>query len=292
MEGGFLNIVQLFDLPGAAGEGDNEDGPAKVGRNAKESEELGSKNLAEGRYLDAIDHFKRAVQQGSQSGKMDLAATYEAADMLPQAYHQYLLAKREKDSGELHAGLGALYKRYGRMKESIGEMEEAVRLDPEKPFPRFKLAENLRNQGFREDALKAITGAVACQPDDPFYHYWQADLLVEMKKFDLAVPAIHAAIELSPGDDHLFQLAAIALWGSGKKAEALRAARLANDLNVDHLAHGILLASLLRESGLPEESLQEQKRLVRADEYDYDRIGRLLGCIGVVPAEPPGPELA
>lgn len=277
----FRQIMELFDMPGT--ETGSEELPEKVGRNAEQSKRYGQESMSAGQYQAAVDHFKRAVAQGADDKDtlMDLAGAMETADMLPQAYYQYLKAKKAADSGELTVALSALYRRYGRLRDAIATLEEAAKAKPEDAYVQFRLAEALRTNGYRRAALDAVQGAIAAAPDDAFFHYWAADLAYEFKEFDQAAKSAQAAIELSPGDDFVLALAGLALWGADKKPEALRAVRLATDLDTEKVLYHGILEKLLRESGHIEEADAELKKAGEMDRYDLDMLGRMLTPLGL-----------
>lgn len=276
------SIMELFDLPGMGASGGAVSSVrSKEGKSAAESRAYGEEALTEADYEAAITHFKKAVEQEGEGAHFDLGAAYESADLLPQAFYQYEKAKKTQQSGELFVGLSTLYKRYGKVQDAIRELEEAVKAEPKNAYLHFKLAETLRSMGYRKAARPAIEGAVALVPDDPFYHYWLGDLLLEMKEFAEASKSLQAAIELSPGDDLYFQLGAISLWGEGKRKEAIRATRLASDLDADNVVHTLVLWKFLVEDGQETEALQEEAKVQTAEAYDRDVANRLLKPLGL-----------
>ncbi len=275
----YHQIADLFQVPAAEGTYRLQH-PQDADSTREDSESMGKVSLSEGDYESAIEHFKRAIKKANGPDAIALAnlgGAYEAADMLPQALRQYEKALRLKQSAELRVGLADMYGRYGRAREMIQKLSEAIELEPDNPFCHFKLAEAKRRSGFREEALRSAHLAVACAPDQSFYHFWLGDLLIEMRRFDEALEAFHAAIELSPGDDYLFAQAAMAFRALGRQAEALKAVRLASDLDpTKNLYHG-LLERLYAEMGLEEESKQEQSRSRHMDAYDFERLGDWFG---------------
>ncbi|MCB0824983.1 MAG: tetratricopeptide repeat protein [Armatimonadetes bacterium] len=275
------NITQLFDMPGAGSGNIKGRYHDKEGKSADESREYGEVSLGEGDYEAAIRHFKKAIEQGSPESGFDLAAAYESADMLPQAFYQYERARKVVESGELFIGLSTLYRRYGRMRDAVGEMEQSIKANPKDPYLHFKLAETLRNAGFPKAALPAIQGAIALAPDDEFYHYWAGDLMLDIKDFEGAKTAVHAAAELNPGDDHFYTLAALAFWGLEKHSEAIRATRLALDLDPNNLSNVVILHQFLTLSGQNDAAKQEDKRLAKAERYDWDLAQRQLKRVGI-----------
>lgn len=101
-------------------------------------------------------------------------------------------------------------------------------------------------------------------------------MLIQLKQFDEALESFQAALELSPGDDYLYERTAIALWGAGRQNEAIKALRLASDLDpAKHLYHGMLY-ELLFEMELKDEAALEQPRANQMDPYDQERVRRML----------------
>ena len=256
------------------------------GDNAVESSQLGGLSLSEGDYERAIEHFKRAIDQTEGNDPMrqlDLGGAYEFADMEPQALRQYRTALRARaDAPEPHLGIAELYKRDGRRRSAIVELEAALAANPANAFYQFKLAELHMDLGEKERALVAIQHAVAAAPSDSFYHHWMGDLLIKMKRYSEALDAFRAAVELSPGDDFLYIRAAVAFWLEGKRPEAVKSVRLAGDLDPDkHIYHGIL-ELFLSEMGLETEADLEAKSALKMDRYDQDLLDRFAAEVGLV----------
>lgn len=280
MEPNFKTIADLFAVAQPSAEDTAEVVRKKHGETAEESEALGQLFLGENNVAEAVRHFKEAVAQrppNDITSMMNLAGALDYGDDTPQAMRQYLVAlRRQKDAAEPHVGLSDAYKRYGRFSDSVRELETAVQREPENPYFRLKLAETLRDAGFPKRARVAAEGAVVAKPDEWFYHYWLGDHLVNMGEDEAALDSLRAAIELSPGDDHLFLRAAVPFWRLGRRAEAVKSIRLASDLDPSkHLYHG-LLGILLEEMGQDEEARLESGRAEKMDRYDHEVLARLL----------------
>jgi tetratricopeptide (TPR) repeat protein len=286
MDPSFKSIADLFQPPSQDQVEIREAKRKKEGDTAEESDELGRQCLTDGDYDAAIKHFRRAVEQRDPNdikSRIDLAGAYDCVDQYPQAFRQYERALRaQQDAAEPHVGISELYRRYGRFRDSILELQEAIDKEPANSFYHFKLAETLRDAGEPTRALQAVQRAVTSKPDESFYHYWMGDLLMGMRRYDEALDALRASIELSPGDDFLYLRAAVAFWCAGRHKEALKALRLASDLDPDkHFYHG-LLEELLRATGMPDEADLERQRASSMDRYDRDKLQRLLREMQVV----------
>lgn len=281
-----LALARLFGM--ADEEEKSEDAERRrnrKGQTAEESAAIGAECLSDGDYDGAIAHFRTSIdqrEQGDIDGRIDLGGAYEAAERPSEALRQYLVATRlREDAPEPHVGASQVYKRYGKYRESITELQRAIELEPRNAFHRFKLAEIFREIKLFDDALESATAAAAAAPTDPFYHFWVADLLAELGRFEESLTPFRQALELSPGDDYYYFRVAIAFWGAGKANEAIRAIRLASDLDPDKpLYHGVL-AAFLRHSGLHQEAELEEASAQKMDAYDREELRRALERIGL-----------
>ena len=275
-------IAELFGT--ATFDQSDPSGPSKRGETAEESDQLGKISLDAGRYAEAIEHFRRAVEQrdlDDVQSRIDLAGALEATDQFPQAYRQYEKALSFKeDALEAHVGLSDLLKRYGRYQESIDHLRAAIEKEPNNPYFHFKLAETLREAGHPKQALRIAANAVIAKPDDSFFHYWIGDLQTHLGLYDEALQSLRASVELSPGDDYLYLRCSIPFWRLGMKVEAIKAIRLASDLNPEkNLYHG-LLEELLRANDQEEEADLEVERASQMDRYDDEEMERILKEMG------------
>ena len=75
----------------------------------------------------------------------------------------------------------------------------------------------------------------------------------------------------------------VAFWRAGRRTEAIKAIRLASELDPEkHLYHG-LLGILLDENGQAEEAALESGRAEKMDRYDHDMLSRLLDEMKIDP---------
>lgn len=280
MDPNFKTIADLFAVAQPTGDETLENSRKRHGGTPEESEALGGMFLGENNVAEAVRHFKEAVAQrpaDDVASIVNLAGALDYGDEAPQAMRQYLLAlRRQKDATEPRVGLSDVYKRYGRFSDAVRELDLAIEKEPYNPYLRIKKAETLRDAGFPKRAVEAAQGAIVVKPDEAFYHYWLGDQLVAMGEDEDALASLRAAIELSPGDDHLFLRAAVPFWRLGRRPEAVKAVRLASDLDpAKHLYHG-LLGIMLEEMGQDEEARLESGRADKMDAYDHELLSRLL----------------
>jgi len=267
----FKNIIDLFELPGSEGELIPAETQGKEGRTAEESRTFGQERMAAGDYQAAVEHFQKAIQQGSAESVAELGAAYEAGDFIPQAYVQYRKALQSQANGDVAIGVAALMKREGRWKDSIAELQAAIEKEPYNAFLHFRLAETLREARYPKAALAAVQGAIANQADDAFYHFWAAELALELKRFEESLGAIHAALELNQDDPYYLAIAGAASWGCGREEEARAFIKQAvRDSEGDAAYIGVA-----RQLGVPGFDG------VSVGEYDASRTNRFLRPIGL-----------
>ncbi len=257
----------------------------RVGRNADESRLLGDSALVEGRYTEALEHFRRALDQNPKDRKkamLDLAEAFAYGDDEPQALKQYRKAQREFGAmGE--EGVADIYKRFGRFAEASDELKAAIAREPENPLYHQKMSETLRDAGYPRAALKEAQAVVALTPDSSHAHFAVAELNLKLKEWQSAIDSYRAAIELSPGDDYLYLRTAVAFVRAGRMPEAIKAIRLASDLDPEKaLYHGILY-ELLSASGDEEGADMQADLTEKMDRYDRDVLSRTLRDMGLTP---------
>lgn len=291
MNPSFRQIAELFNVVDLEGDSDvRQLKNAAKGKTAAESEDMARLRLSEGDYQNAIRHFKDAMSQRETTDVdllVDLAGAYDYGDLELQAFRQYRKAlKSNQESPEPLLGLSDILRRSGRFRDSVAELEKAIKLEPGNAYYHIKLAEALRDMGEPTKALEAAQYAVVVSPDEPFYHYWIGDLQIQLKRYEEALQSFRAAIELSPGDDHLYLRASIAFWQTSRRAEAIKAIRLASDLDVDKHVYAGMLEALLRADGQTVEADLEVERAEKMDRYDRDVVNRTLAEMGIRDYDP------
>jgi tetratricopeptide (TPR) repeat protein len=279
------NVNAIADLFGAITlDNSHAEGPSKFGNNAAESEQLGRMSLEAGKYAEAIAHFQKAVEQsepGDVKSRIDLAGALEATDQFSSAYRQYIRALALKsDAVEPHIGLADLLQRHGRTTEAIGALQKALEAEPNNPFFNLKISEALRTAGFPVKAMEFAVNAVVAKPDDSYLHYWVGDILIQLKQYPEALQSLRASVELSPGDDFLYLRCSVAFWLSDMKVEAIKAVRLASDLEPEKNVYHGLLEELLRATGQDAEAELEVERARQMDRFDEDQVERVLREMG------------
>ena len=271
----------IADLFGALQpEGNEAKNEIKKGLTPDESDHFGRLSLDSGKFSEAIEHFKHAVEQREftdVSSRLDLAGAMETADQFPQAYRQYEKALTfQPDAVDAHVGIADLMRRYGKYRDSISHLKSALEKDPNNAFLNFKLADTLREAGSPRDAMEYAVNAIIAKPDNDYFHFWIGDLNIQLGNYDEALQSLRAAVELSPGDDYYYLRCVVPFWHLGKRTEAINSVRLASDLDPSKNLYYGLLEELLRANEQFEEADLEMNRASKMDRYDEDTLDRLL----------------
>jgi tetratricopeptide (TPR) repeat protein len=281
----YQQIADLFGLEVPKDDSIPKPGVGKLeGKDSEENTLLGGQNLSEGNYEAAIKHFQKAIElnDGAPTAEMlmNLGGAFETAAQEPQALRQYRQALKQSNTVEPHVAVADLYKRSGRWRDSIKELQQALEISPYDAYTNHKISEIYKETGYYAQALEFAQRSVVGAPGDSYYHQWMADILLLLERYEDALKAFRAAIELSPGDEVLYVRASIAFWKLGKYQEAVKAVRLASDLNPDDLMFYGLLSVYLNRMEMQDESRMEAEKAKKMDEYDRERLRRLCKEIG------------
>lgn len=118
-----------------------------------------------------LDSLQRALQI-----YIDRVAFSELIAPAPPKIAATDLAVRELSDAEVDAEIGGFEAVRGNFQQAMPLLEEAVRSDPKLPlgYQNLALADFFQNQ--RDEALNALSGAIALDPNNGFARYLRADL--------------------------------------------------------------------------------------------------------------------
>lgn len=238
----------------------------------KSAYEKGETALEEGRYEDAIEEFKKAVDQGDgESGEAQhaLGLAYLKLDRRDEAIAAFKEAIRLRPNfADPHYDLGRAYYESGEFDTAAVSFEEAIRLNPEFFDALIAVGKTYQHSGrhtksvevlrkatlLRSDAIdaKSALGAalnLAGQPEEAalvlrevvrlsprsafaFANLGQAYRL--MGKFHDALNSLREALRISPGDSVAHNYLGLTYQSLDQQQEALAAYRQAIALKSDY----------------------------------------------------------
>ena len=219
---------------------------------------LGAALQSEGRYDEAIAHYRRAVALRSDyapaynnlasslrsKGQLrDAIATYEQALRLRPDYPEahYNLGNALLDDGrraeavvhfqralqsmpgsaDVHNNLGIALMAEGKAAEAVSEFRQASEVDPSSAKAHRNLGDALTTMGKRAEGMDHFARAVELDPNDASLHYDLGSALLEAGKLDEAIAELRTALRLAPDSVEAHNNLGIALGSQGKIDEAI-----------------------------------------------------------------------
>jgi tetratricopeptide (TPR) repeat protein len=212
----------------------------------------------EGRYDEAIAHYRRAIALRPQyapaynnlasslnsTGRSgDAIAAYQQALRLqpdyPEAHYNLgnalLAAGRRQDavvhfqralqsmtgSADVHNNLGIALMEEGKIAEAVGEFRNAIQLEPNSAKAHRNLGDALATIGARAEGIEHMKRAAALEPNDASLHYDLGSALLEAGAIDDAIVELRASVRLDPESVEAHNNLGIALGSKGQLDQAI-----------------------------------------------------------------------
>ena len=219
---------------------------------------LGAALQGDGRYDEAIVHYRRAVAFRSDyapaynnlasslrsKGQLrEAIATYEQALRLqpeyPEAHYNLanaLLADGRRDeavahfqralesmpaSADVHNNLGIALMEKGRVADAVSEFRQAIAIEPNSAKAHRNLGDALATMGTRAEGIDHLRRAAALEPNDASLRYDLGSALLEAGALDEAIAELRTALKLAPDSVEAHNNLGIALGSQGKLTEAI-----------------------------------------------------------------------
>jgi tetratricopeptide (TPR) repeat protein len=219
---------------------------------------LGAALQADGRFDEAIAHYRRAIALRADyapaynnlasslksSGRTtDAIAAYEQALRVrpdyPEAHYNLANAlveagRREEaiahyqqasqaigGAADVHNNLGIALMADGKVTEAITEFRLATQAEPNSAKAHRNLGDTLLKTGTRVEGFEHLRRAVALAPNDASLRYDLGSALLEAGSLDDAIPELREALRLDPNSAEAHNNLGIALGTQSKLAEAL-----------------------------------------------------------------------
>jgi tetratricopeptide (TPR) repeat protein len=216
---------------------------------------LGAALQGDGRYDEAIAHYRRAI-----AFRSDYAPAYN--------------------------NLASSLRSTGQLREAIATYEQALRLQPEYPEAHYNLANALLADGRRDNLDRAVAHfqrALEWMAGSADVHNNLGIALMEKGQVAEAVTEFRQAIQVEPGSAKAHRNLGDALATMGKRAEGLDHLRRAAELEPTEASHHYDLGSALLEAGKLDESIAEFRTALGLDPGSveaHNNLGIALGSRG------------
>lgn len=166
--------------------------------------QLGDLLVAEGRYVEASDAYRRALLSesvGSRAG-IGLVATHLRRGNFPDAHRDAsALRTRYPESPEVAAAHGDALWAVGRFEDAEAAYEAALRIDPRQARARHGRARGLAARSRLEEAAREAQDSLGVNPRDADVHYTLGTIHARSHRFDEAALAFRNYVNLLPNRD-------------------------------------------------------------------------------------------
>lgn len=165
--------------------------------------QLGDLFLADGRYADAQDAYRRAVGASDASisvraGTGLVLALLRTGDFQRAYDVSSDLGQRHPSNPGIMAVRGDALWSAGRFEEAEASYDAALALDERQARARHGRARSLAAQNRLKEALTAAEAAVALSPRDAEFHHSVASIYERMRQYEEASRALGSYIDLLP----------------------------------------------------------------------------------------------
>jgi tetratricopeptide (TPR) repeat protein len=154
----------------------------------------------QGRFRDAIEHYRRAMERGgSQETEINLANALVGVSEAGSAVAEYTaMMRRQPDAARLHSDLGAIYVQKGQFEDAAKHLREAVRLKPDYGEAHLRLGMALGGERKFVEATEHLEKAAKLNPNDPVPHQWLALAWTELSDMEKVFAEYRQVIRLKP----------------------------------------------------------------------------------------------
>ena len=160
---------------------------------------LGFALAEQGRYDEAIAHYKTALQSQPRAIIWNnLGQSLVATGKREEGINAFQNALKLNPSfGSAHQNLALALARSGRQQESLIHFDDAVRLEPENASMHNNYAIMLGRAGRTDEAIQEFHTALRLAPDEATTHFNLANLLVKQHAQDEAMAHYSEALRLA-----------------------------------------------------------------------------------------------
>ncbi len=109
----------------------------------------------------------------------------------------------------------------GRASDAADAWRKAVELEPADPALRRKLLGSLNAAGLFEESIREARELLRRRPRSAAGHFYSGDALLELGRYDEAIPALEAAVRLDAAADRMRVSLATAYLSAGRGADAI-----------------------------------------------------------------------
>lgn len=198
--------------------------PAERDNGARMHSELAAKAFREGRYEEAIEEYKKAIELNGDSAELyrELGLVYLKVGNRTKAGDAFKEAIRLKPGwAEAHYDLGRTLYEVGEYETAAASFEEAVRLKPDFFDALIALGNTYQHSGVHARSVEVLQKAVLLRPSNVEAKCGLAKAFILSGQPQQAVTVLREAVRLSPQSALAYATLGQAYRSLGKFQEAL-----------------------------------------------------------------------
>jgi tetratricopeptide (TPR) repeat protein len=162
---------------------------------------LGNQSLSEGRFEEAIAHFKHSLihEPGAEDTHYNLGIALGRSGKIDEAIEQYREALRIlPDYAEAHNNLGNLLVKQGKFSDAIEHFKQSLELNPDSASTYNNLGTAMARQGKVTDATVHFAKAVQLQPNYLDARFNLGNSYAAQGRTEEAIIEFNAALKIQP----------------------------------------------------------------------------------------------
>ena len=184
---------------------------------------MGAALRAKGQVADAVASYERALarQPDYPEAHYNLGNVLLDQGKLDDAIDHFRRALHSLPGPDVHNNLGIAFAAKGQPNKAITEFRDALRLDPDSSRTHRNLGDALSSQGIQEEAIEHLRRAVQLDPRDGPAHYDLGSALLEAGMLRDAIDQLRTAVQLMPDSADAYNNLGIALASQGEIVDAI-----------------------------------------------------------------------
>jgi tetratricopeptide (TPR) repeat protein len=186
---------------------------------------LGTALASRGRFAEAIDHYRKALQikPDYTPAHCNLGTALLAQGRSAEAIEEFQTAlKIDPECAAAHNGLGGALAVRGQSAAAIRHYRKAIQTKPDYTEAYYNLAFLLAAQGLSAEAIQYYQQAIRLKPDDASAHYNVGVLLALQGRLQEAVEEYRKAIQIKPDYADAYGNLANVLVAQGRLDDAIK----------------------------------------------------------------------
>ena len=235
-------------------------------RNYAAHNNLGGALFAQGRSVEAIQQYQRAleIKPDFVEARYNLANALAAQGRSTEAVEQYQKAfEYRPDNAEEHNNLGTVLLGQGRSTEAIQQYQKALEIKSDFAEARYNLGNALAAQGRIAEATEQYEQALRIKPDYVEARSNLANALAAQGRSAEAIQQYQKVLETKPDNAGARNNLGTVLLGQGRSVEAVEQYQKALDIKPDFAEARYNLANVLAAQGRTAEAIQLYEQALR-----------------------------